>query len=349
MQHIRIKKQMIAFTLFLGGSVFFFGCQQEQPAQANLQLTGETMGTFYHVTLSATETCEQPEQLKQEIEDRLQILNWQMSTYLPKSEISEFNRSDSLDWFLVSTEFAEVVAQALIIAKQTQGSFDPTVAPLVNLWHFGSGESSLTIPDEEMIQQAKEKTGYQKLEVRLSPPAIRKQISDLQLDLSAIAKGDAVDRVASLLTEKGYQNFLVNIGGEAVARGEKEKGRLWRMGIEKPIEFTREIMEIVDLENLAMATSGDYRNFFIVDGEKFSHTISPFTGKPQKHSLRSVSVIAKSCSQADAYATAMMVLGTQQAKTFAQKHHLDIFLIYEQDGKLVNYQSPKFPIRETKE
>ncbi|MBL4885758.1 MAG: FAD:protein FMN transferase [Planctomycetaceae bacterium] len=342
--------RMIALALILGGSVLClgWGCQKQKPSD-EIQLRGQTMGTFYQVTLASSEKCNQPEELKQHVEDLLEQINLQMSTYLPDSEISKFNDSQSTDWFEVSSDFANVAFESLEIAQQTGGAFDPTIGPLVNLWHFGPDQSTQSLPSEKTIEQAREVVGYQKLHVRLDPPAIKKEIPQLHLDLSAIAKGYAVDQVAHLVAKQGYKNYLVNIGGEVVAHGEKNSQFPWRLGIEKPLEDRREIAELVALQNTAMATSGDYRNFYEIDGQKFSHTIDSKTGRPVTHTLRSVSVIAATCSQADAFATALMVLGPQRAWAFAKEHQLNIYLIYEQDGKLTEQHSAKFPIDATKD
>ncbi len=336
----------IAVALLLGGSVFLCGCSR---STAELKLSGKTMGTFYEITLAASEEFPQPDELQRDVEALLSQINQQMSTYLKESEISRFNASDSLEWFSISTEFAKVVSEALEVSKQTDACFDPTVGPLVNLWHFGPDLSTQKIPDDAIIKQTMQVVGYEKLHVRLRPPAIRKEKAGLKIDLSAIAKGYAVDRVGGLLSEKGYQNYLVNIGGEVVAHGKKNDQTSWRLGIEKPVENQREVTQIVALTNSAMATSGDYRNFYKIDGQKFSHTIDAKTGRPVTHSLHSVSVITETCMQADALATALMVMGPTRAWEYAEKHQLNVYLIYEQDGKLVTKYSSRFPLLDTKE
>ncbi len=346
MKRILFDRRIIALTLLVGGSVFLSGCNR---SAAELKLSGKTMGTFYQITLAASEEASGSGELKKEIEALLGQINQQMSTYIETSEISRFNRLESTDWFAISSDFAKVVSEALEISKQTDGSFDPTVGPLVNLWHFGPEISEQTIPDDDTIKQVRKLIGYEQLHVRLRPPGIRKEITGLQIDLSAIAKGYGVDRVAKLLREKGYRNYLVNIGGEVVAHGKKSEHVYWRLGIEKPIENQRSVTEIIRLTDNAMATSGDYRNFYEIDGKKFSHTIDPRTGRPVKHSLRSVSVITQTCMQADALATALMVMGPGRAWEYAEKHQLNVYLIYEQDGKLISKHSSRFPVLETKE
>jgi len=307
------------------------------------------MGTFYEITLAASEEFPEPDKLQQGIETLLNQINQQMSTYVKESEISRFNASDSMEWFSISSDFAKVVSEALEVSKQTDACFDPTVGPLVNLWHFGPDLSTHQIPDDAIIKQTMEVVGYEKLHVRLRPPAIRKEKAGLKIDLSAIAKGYAVDRVAGLLSEKGYHNYLVNIGGEVVAQGKKNDQTFWRLGIEKPVENQREVTQIVTLTNSAMATSGDYRNYYKIDGQKFSHTIDAKTGRPVTHSLHSVSVITETCMQADALATALMVMGPTRAWEYAQSHQLNVYLIYEQNNKLIVKHSLRFPILAMKE
>ncbi len=345
MKHLSDKTK-IALAFLLGGSVFLSGCSR---SASEHKLAGKTMGTFYQVTLAASENVPNPAQLKQDIETLLDLINQQMSTYINESEISRFNRSSSPEWFSISADFAKVISEALEISRQTDGAFDPSVGPLVNLWHFGPDLSTRKIPDEKTIQQTMKLVGYEKLHVRLRPPAIRKEVAGLQVDLSAIAKGYAVDRVAKLLGEKGYQHYLVNIGGEVVARGVKNEQQSWRLGIEKPVENKREVTEIIELNDSAMATSGDYRNFYKIDGQKYSHTIDPKTGRPVTHRLHSVSVITSNCMQADAWATALMVMGPSKAWELAREHQLNVYLIYEQDGKLVTKRSSRFPVLATKE
>lgn len=202
--------------------LIFNGCNRS-PAHSpsQVKLNGETMGTTYQVTIAGVEPGEQFEQLQQEIDQHLDELNRQMSTYRTDSEITRFNQFRELSWFEISPEFAEVVDESLKIAQETSGAFDPTIAPLVNLWNFGPNVEKLTVPSEEQIEQARKLVGYQHLEVRREPPAIRKKIPELQLDLSAIAKGYGVDRVGQMLENKHYLDYLVVIGGEVRAKGSR--------------------------------------------------------------------------------------------------------------------------------
>lgn len=317
------------------------GCAQEPAAPPLLKLQGGTMGTFYEVTVSQLPQ-EKSAALQEQIEELLTEMNRQMSTYLPESEISRFNQSEQTDWFAISPGFAEVVAASLDVARQTDGAFDPTVGPLVNAWHFGPGQRVLTPPEDAVLDQLKQHVGYQKLEVRRDPPAIKKVDPALRLDLSGIAKGYAVDRVSQLVEQAGWADHLVNIGGEIRARGRRPDGQLWRLAIEKPTPEKREIQQIIELDHVSLASSGDYRNYYEVDGQRYSHTINPRTGKPVQHQLHSVTILADTCMLADALATALMVLGPERAWEFAQSHDYEVFLISSQDGKLVTRQTEHF-------
>ncbi|MCG6155612.1 FAD:protein FMN transferase [Rubinisphaera margarita] len=307
-----------------------------------VRLNGDTMGTFYEVTIADPISPGQIEPIRTAIEDLLKEINTEMSTYDPESEISKFNASESGDWFAVSPRFAYVVEQSLLISRRTGGAFDPTVGPLVDLWHFGPRIEDRVVPSEETIASALTLTGSEHLETRLDPPAIRKSVPELRLDLSAIAKGFGVDEIAVLLRTYHLENFLVNIGGEVVAAGLKSDGTRWRLGIEKPIENAREIETIVYLTDVAMATSGDYRNFYEIDGTRYSHTIDPDTGRPVTHTLRSASVLASTCMEADALATAMLVLGPERGLELADRERIPVYLIESRDGELATNQTPGF-------
>ncbi len=293
------------------------------------------MGTTYSVKIFApTGLDAEPqstEEIQFEIDAVLRNVNDQMSTYLQSSEISRFNRSDSTDWFDVSAAFAQVVDYALSVARKTDGAFDITVGPLVNAWSFGPAPKTKTVPDAAVLNELKKSVGYQKLSVRTDPPALRKSQPDLQIDLSSIAKGHGVDRVVEMLNEQGFQNVFVEIGGEVRVSGDKS-GRWWKVGIQVPDSVRSEVMIAHSLNtgagnDQAMATSGDYRNFFEVDGVRYSHTIDPRTARPVEHDLASVSVVAETCMQADAWATAMNVLGAEAGLTIAKQENLDVLLV----------------------
>jgi thiamine biosynthesis lipoprotein len=269
-----------------------------------------------------------------------------MSTYLPDSEVSRFNSSDQTEWFDVSRETVEVVSRAREISELSDGAFDITVGPLVALWNFGAaskGEAEFQLPSEEQIKATLANVGYQKLELRMLPPAIRKSNGQLQIDLSAIAKGYAVDAIVDVLESNGCSSFMVEIGGEVRARGSRPDGEGWRIGIESPDPQARKVELIVPLHDQSMATSGDYRNFYRHEDKLYSHTIDPKTGRPVEHALTSCTVLNPDCASADALATTMLVLGPDAGKQWAEKHGVPVLMFVRSDGEIIRSQTSQFP------
>lgn len=298
----------------------------DKPAEA-IKISGPTMGTTYNITLYPAQGKPlDPKQVQDQIDVSLKRINQQMSTWIKNSEISLFNKSESTDWYPVSTEFAKVVEAAQSISKLSNGAFDITVGPLINIWGFGKDFKNNN-PDDAIIDAAKENIGYQKLEIRHSPPALKKQIPQLQINLSAIAKGYAVDAIADQLATVGVDNYLVEIGGEIRANGSKPNKSLWRIAIEKPTTKERAIQQGLLLDNTGVATSGDYRNYFERAGKRYSHTIDPATGKPITHQIASITVLHKSAMMADGLATAIMVLGGSKAKVFIANNKISAYMI----------------------
>lgn len=325
----------VSMLLLLPTAVFCAGCRApEEPAPADISISGATMGTWYNIKVSGPNQDLTAERLQPQVDARLEEINLAMSTYLPESEISRFNRFRGGEWFEVSPDTMTVVAKALQVSDQTDGAFDVTVGPLVNLWSFGPEDQPERIPTDDEIADAKAKTGFRLIEVRRQPPALRKTLPEVYIDLSGIAKGFAVDAIAELFELQGIERFMIEIGGEVRTSGRKQDGTPWRIGIESPVSVMRgPPQQIVDLENCALATSGDYRNYFEQDGRRYSHTIDPRTGSPIEHRLASVSVISADCMTADAMATALSVMGPDDAYQHAEEHKLDVLLIIrESDG-----------------
>ena len=295
------------------------------------------MGTQYHISVVAP-FKKSLSTLKKEIDALLLDINRQMSTYDSHSEISQFNQYQKTDWFAVSKDFAFVVSSAQTISKETRGAFDITIAPLIDLWGFGT-KTQFSPPTEQQIKRALKNTGYQLLEVRTLPPAIRKLNKNIRIDLSAIAKGFAVDKVASLLNQKGYTDFSVEIGGEVRNQGFNAEGKPWRIGMESPRYGDWVVNRILLSSNLAIATSGDYRNYYIKDGVRYSHTIDPTTGSPISHKLASVTVLHESTMMADAYATALMVQGEKKGKIFSEQNKLRVDMIIRTESDYFVWES----------
>lgn len=301
-----------------------------QPAEPMLEARGQTMGTVYLVKVFAPPS-DFPSDWKERIDRELRLVNDQMSTYLESSEISRFNRSDIVEWFEVSPETALVVAKSLAVYRDSEGAFDVTVAPLVNAWSFGPGKRSNKPPTSDQVDELRERIGSQYLDVRLEPPAIRKSRPDLSVDLSAIAKGHGVDRIVDLLDSLGAANVFVEIGGDLRVRGDKA-GRPWMVGIQEPDVTGDVVARAIPLRDRAIATSGDYRNYFEHEGRRYSHTIDPRSGEPIRHATASVSVIAEDCMTADAWATAINVLGPETGPRVAERAGLEALMLVR-DGE----------------
>lgn len=298
-------------------------------------LAGKTMGTTYETKFFGVESEEAVAALGEAIEAELEEVNRQMSTYLPDSEISRFNASESTDWFEVSTETEQVVRRSLEIAGESEGAFDPTVMPLVRLWKFGPDkEKQPEFPSDETIAAAKSHVGYSLIETRTDPPALRKSDPRAEIDLSAIAKGHGVDRVGAVLDQAGVASWYVEIGGEILTSGAKPDGSPWILGVETPSSEGRSAGTFVRVVGEALATSGDYRNFYEIDGVRYSHTIDPVTGRPVAASLASVSVLAKNCADADGYATALSVLGEERGMQLAESAGIEAMLIVRDGSAL---------------
>jgi len=323
--------------------IFMSACSQATQNEVKV-LQGHTMGTFFTIKYYPVESITQRENYEKEVETGvhqvLKEVNRLMSTYIKDSEISRFNQYAGDDWFPLSPELAGVLEQALEVSRQSNGAFDITVGPLVNLWGFGPDKRPEKIPGDQEIARVKEFTGYNKLVLQLDGPALKKLSPQVYCDLSGIAKGYGVDRVAAYLGSLGLTDYLVEIGGEVNARGGKPDGQPWRLGIASPAGGG--LQKALYLENKAMATSGDYHNYFEEDGVRYSHLIDPVTGKPITHKLASVTVIHSSCSMADALATAIDVLGPQKGYEFAQAQDLAVFFIIRENNKFIEKMTTEF-------
>lgn len=345
----RLRRIAIIFIVVFLYS--YFACSGGSKSLELVVITGQTMGTFFQVKIKQDDSIIIDKNfLQNEIIEILIKVNSQMSTYIEDSEISLFNKYNNTDWYSISEDFAFVLEKALQISKQSSGTFDITVGKLVNLWGFGSQLKEHTVPDNDQVAALMAITGYHHLEVRLDPPSVKKENLELYIDLSAIAKGFGVDKVAEYLDSKNIDNYLVEIGGEVRTSGTNQKNEPWKVGIEYP-DSSSGIYEVISLGSYSIATSGDYHNYFEKNGIRYSHTIDPRTGMPISHKLASVTVIYKSCTLADAYATAINVLGPESGISFALEHKLPAYLIIrEEDGFVVKKtpQLDKFLNREIK-
>lgn len=291
------------------------------------------MGTTYSVKLAAADTDLDREQLRIDIAAQLELLEKSMSTWMPDSELSLFNAAQTTDWFRVSLLLCAAVSDAQSISRLTGGAFDITVGPLVNLWGFGPDGMRKEPPGENQIEMLMKSVGYRRLHADCDRPALRKDLPELYVDLSAFAKGFAVDKVASLLEARAVENYLVEIGGELRLNGKNSSGMPWAIAIESPARAKRSVHTIVGLTKAGLATSGDYRNFFEHGGRYYSHTIDPRTGRPVAHSAASVTVLANAAGIADAMATALLVMGPDDGMSFAESNDLSaMFLLRSEEG-----------------
>jgi thiamine biosynthesis lipoprotein len=327
---------LVSFLFFCG---MLLGCSQSDERDAVL-LQGQTMGTSYHVTLvmgDRQKAFDQAE-LQAAIDAELVVINQHMSTYIPDSEIMQLSGAAVDEWHYVSEPLRQVLEISQTISRKSNGAFDITVGPLVNLWGFGP-ETKHQKPSDEDIARARTMVGFEHVE--LTGHQVRKT-ADVQLDLSAVAKGYGVDWIADFLSARGFQNYMVEIGGELRLSGVNTRGQSWRIAIEQPDDWQGSVHKAITLTDVGMATSGDYRNYFEQDGKRFSHTINPSTGYPIEHNLASVTVIAKTSAEADAWATALNVLGAEKGMEIANRENLAVYMIVKDGDHFTDLYSAAF-------
>jgi len=339
-----MKKGMTGIGLLIAA---LFTCGFTAPREQ--VITGRTMGTTYSIKVISDRLLDTAA-FKAAIDDRLKEINQSMSTYIKDSEISRFNRlRDTTHRFEVSKDFWDVMKVAQRLYLLTEGAWDGTVNPLVNLWGFGSSQKERTIPPRHDIDRVLKEIGFKYITVGKTEPYLKKEIPEVTLDLGSIAKGYGVDQVARLIRPRGCRDFLVEIGGEVYVSGRRKDGTPWRIGINQPVPGAplNQVYRVVSIQDKAMATSGDYRNFFIKDGVRYSHIMDPRTGYPVRNRVVSASVIADNCTFADGLATALIVLSPEKAISLVKRlDAVECFLVSQQsDGALIDRASAGFPIR----
>lgn len=317
------KRNFLWIALLVLGTIWILARHnQNTPFQKN---NGLIFGTVYNVTY------QYDKDLKAEIEAELDRFDGSLSPFNDTAVITRINLNEDM---VPDTLFTHVFQRSMEISRETDGAFDITVAPLVNAWGFGFKKG--TFPDSMRIDSLLEITGYSKVSLSAEGKIVKKD-PRIMLDCSAVAKGYAVDIIAQLLEKKGIHNFMVDIGGEVVVRGENPKKELWRIGINKPVDdslaMNQELQTVLELSNVGIATSGNYRNYYYKGGKKYAHTIDPRTGHPVQHSILSSTVIARDCMSADAYATSFMVMGLEKAEQFTAAHpDIDACFIYSDEA-----------------
>lgn len=318
----KVQRNFLWIALLVLGTIWILARHnQAAPYQTT---SGLIFGTVYNITYQYDGN------LKDEIEAELKRFDGSLSPFNDTATITRINRNEDI---VADTFFTNVFRRSMEISKETNGAFDITVAPLANAWGFGFKKGAF--PDSVMIDSLLDITGYAKVALT-GEGKVTKQDPRIMLSCSAVAKGYAVDVIAQFLQKKGIHNFMVDIGGEVVVRGENPKKSLWRIGINKPVDdslaVNQELQTVLEVTNVGIATSGNYRNYYYKDGKKYAHTIDPRTGYPVQHNILSATVVAKDCMSADAYATAFMVMGLKEAERFADAHpDIDACFIYTND------------------
>ena len=332
-RQIKTRSALLALFLFWGGIFILTACTDSPESSGSglkaTRFSGSTMGTTYNVTLvtqdhQVVDTFD----IKRHVGALLLDINQSLSTYIADSELMKLNSEPEGLWLPVSTSLFDVLSMSRDISILSSGAFDVTLGPLVDLWGFGSGsERHDRLPTDSELAEVQKNIGHQYIEYDQAQRRVLRRIP-LRIDLSAIAKGYGVDRVAQLLSAQGFKNHLVEIGGELRLTGVSQRGTPWRVAVESPSAgLSQRAQRAITLSGLGMATSGDYRNYFEVDGQRYSHTIDPRTLKPITHNLASVTVLAPLAAQADGWATAFNVLGVEEALKLANQEGIAAFFL----------------------
>ncbi|KGJ98895.1 FAD:protein FMN transferase [Pseudoalteromonas sp. ND6B] len=337
MNRLSTVKGVAALFLIIS-TLLITGCGNSQHNE-EAYLEGKTMGTTYHIKFYADQV--DPQAVQAEIDAVLVDINQSMSTYIEESEINTFNRLDANQVMPISDDFRAVIAESIRIGDSTK-TLDVTMGPLIDLWGFGPDKKPTKRPTDEALANMVSNIGIDKLV--LNEQGLAKTVADLELSFSATAKGYGIDKVAELLQSKGITDYMVEIGGELRIAGTKPDNQAWRIAIEQPDANPgeRKVHRVLTPGNNGIATSGDYRIFYTMDGETYTHLIDPMTGMPIKHDLVSVTVLHPSAMTADGLATALTVMGMEKAQRYAQQHDLPVYLIAKSAQGLVTYSSPAF-------
>ncbi|PDO84063.1 FAD:protein FMN transferase ApbE [Kosakonia sacchari] len=318
------------------------GCDTGSKAQPTV-LEGKTMGTFWRVSVVDI-SPQQAQSLRQKIQTQLDADDHLMSTWKDDSALMRFNHSTSTAPWPVSAAMADIVTTSLRVGEKTEGAMDITVGPLVNLWGFGPDKQPVKTPGQAQIDAAKARTGLAHLTVinRAGEQFLQKDLPDLFVDLSTVGEGYAADHLARLMEQEGIARYLVSVGGALASRGMNAQGQPWRVAIQKPTDRENVAQAVVDINGHGISTSGSYRNYYELDGKRISHIIDPRSGRPIQHALVSVTVIAPTALEADAWDTGLMVLGTEQAKEVVTREGLAVFMIIKDGDGFRTWMSPQF-------
>ena len=339
----------LASLAFLLLALLLAGCSEsDRPLDSPVRFEGGIFGSFYQVTIADALTQGEARALEEGILEVLDEVDVSMSIYIEDSELMALNQAPLDEWQPLSDELMEVLAISQAVAEKSDGAFDVTMGGLVNLWSFGSEARPREMPDASELDERLEVVGFDAVE--LDPSGLQaRRTRDVFVDLGGVAKGHATDRVAAYLDREGIEHYLVNLGGDLIARGHRnareagdDEAEPWRIGIEAPLDDRQEAQHVLPIRDVSLATSGDYRNYFEEDGQRFSHTLDPRSGQPISHSLASVSVLHPSNAWADAWATALMVLGDEAGMALAREQDLKVLMIVRDGDDWQSRVSPAF-------
>ena len=340
---MNFSKNKLPFNFFFIFIFFIiFSCSKDQ--NYNAQIKGNTMGTYYFIEVVEVSNKLHIDKIKIEIEDTLKMANKILSNWDNNSEISKINKNKTTMPIKLSDELNKVFKTANKINIKSKGFFDLTLDPIIDIWGFGYESKQLeTIPSDEQIKNALSLVGQQSLlKFNFDNNELIKKNKNLKINLSSIGKGFGIDLIGKKLDQLGIDNYIINIGGDILTKGHNKKNEDWIIGIENPNLKEKLIKEIVNLTNMGLATSGDYKNFFTKKGKKYSHIINPNTGKPITHSTKSVTVIHKNSMKADGWATALLALGSVDGLKIAEKEKIAVLFIDNIDNKLIKFESNAF-------
>ncbi|MDR5874356.1 FAD:protein FMN transferase [Halomonas sp. CUBES01] len=324
--------------------VMLAGCSEtDRPLESPVKLEGNIFGTFYQVTMVDRLTQGQVNELEAGIKTELESVDQSMSTYRDDAELMAFNQAPLGEWQPLSDGLIDVLAISQSIAEASNGAFDITVGDLVNLWSFGPEARPEEVPSDQELNERLARVGHDAIDLDLQALEARRT-RDVFVDLSAIAKGHATDRVAAYLDQQGIENYLVNLGGDLITQGYRDvdEQTAWRVGIEVPENGLQRAQHVLPLESISVATSGDYRHYFEAGGQRYSHTIDPRTGRPITHDLASVSVFHPSNAWADGWATALDVAGDEEGMAMAREHDLNVLMLVRDGDQWRSVASPAF-------
>lgn len=300
--------------------------------------SGQAMGTTYNVVIVTEEQVDR-DYVEKVLDDSFDQINAHLSNWDEKSEISRFNALEGSDPVKISPMLRQVIEGANIVHRQSGGAFDITIGPVVDLWGFGAGTGDFAVPSDTDLRAALSKVG-QGDKLQLGEGALRKIDPNVEVNLSGIAKGFGVDVLAQSISRLGFENFMIEVGGDLSAKGVNIRGDRWRIGVEKPDTAGKQVGHIVNISDRAMATSGDYRNYFKKDGVRYSHLINPTSGRPVVHDTVSVTIVAKNAMTADAWATALIVLGREKGIAVAEENDIAaLFIFHQEDDSMPRFRT----------